>query len=297
MNGFHFLRPWALLLLPLAAFVLWRFSRSTDPLRGWRSQMDADLLDALRAGEGLQARMNLIRLSLMVLLGILIVAGPVWRITPSPFAEDQAVLVVLMDCSEDMGAAPPDPSALLQAQLKLEDLLKVRGDGKTALVAYSGTAHLVLPPTEDRGVLLSMARELSPDIMPRPGRDLTAAIRQAHTLLQAGPGSILIMTDRVEDSPESLGAVWQELGRPDVQLYSVVDPVDPGLRAVAKQLQAPVRVRTHDDEDVRALVNGIKRQVRQTAEEEGAQWQEDAWWLMLPLAGLFLAGCRREASA
>jgi len=294
MSGIHFLRPWALLLLPCIAFLLWRFGRVTDPYRGWRSQMEADLLAALKVGDGFQGQKQLMRLGLMCLLGTIALAGPVWRISPSPFAEDDAVLVVLMDCSEEMGTTPPEPSSLLQAQLKLEDLLRVRGDGKTALVAYAGSAHVVLPPTQDAGVLLEMARELSPDIMPRPGRDLGAALRQGHSLLKEGPGSIMILCDRVEEVPEALEAVWQELGRPRVQFYSLLDPADPGLTSAARRLQASVEVVTPDDADVRALARGIKRSVNPVADEEGAQWQEDAWWLLLPLAGLFLAGCRKE---
>ncbi len=50
LGQFHFIRPLTLLLAPLAIFFWWLWQRRTDPLRGWREQMDPDLLEALVIG-------------------------------------------------------------------------------------------------------------------------------------------------------------------------------------------------------------------------------------------------------
>ena len=51
LSNFHFIRPAALLLLPLA-FGLWlAWRKRADPLRGWREQIDPELLDALLVGQ------------------------------------------------------------------------------------------------------------------------------------------------------------------------------------------------------------------------------------------------------
>ena len=47
LANFHFLRPAWLLLVPVAITVWWFWQRRVDPLRGWREQVDPDLLKAL----------------------------------------------------------------------------------------------------------------------------------------------------------------------------------------------------------------------------------------------------------
>ena len=41
------------------------------------------------------------------------------------------------------------PSRLLRAKQKILELMAIRGDVNTALIAYSGTAHTVMPITND----------------------------------------------------------------------------------------------------------------------------------------------------
>ena len=42
--NFHFIRPAWLLLAPVAIVIWWFWRRSSEPLRGWRRQIDPDLL-------------------------------------------------------------------------------------------------------------------------------------------------------------------------------------------------------------------------------------------------------------
>ncbi len=52
-----------------------------------------------------------------------------------------------------------------------------------ALVAYAGSAHLVMPLTDDPTVLLPFLEALDPGIMPEAGRKASAALALAETLL------------------------------------------------------------------------------------------------------------------
>ena len=52
LANFHFIRPLWLLLVPLAIGLWWIWQRQREPLRGWREQMNPDLLAALVAGDG-----------------------------------------------------------------------------------------------------------------------------------------------------------------------------------------------------------------------------------------------------
>ncbi len=296
MMAFQLLRPWALLLLPVAVLVLVLSLQSQDTLRGWRKQVERPLFELLRVGTGQHARLELLRLGLFALFGIVALSAPVWRLAPSPFAQDESVIVVVLDCSEKMVPPGQEPSLLLQAQLKLEDLLERRGGGKTALIAYAGTAHLVLPATEDSSVILEMAREVSPEIMPRPGRNVEAALLQAAQALGDRPGSVLLITDEVEDSAEVLAQTWKSLGAPDLQFYSMRSPVSASMRTAARSLQASLVTVTPDARDVEELQRGFSPSLRSVADDEAALWQEDGWWLLLPAALFFVLGFRRELS-
>ena len=62
------------------------------------------------------------------------------------------------------------------ARLKIADFAAERTGQPLGLVAYAGSAHLVLPPTRDTSVVATMAAEISPAIMPKRGDDLAGAL-------------------------------------------------------------------------------------------------------------------------
>ncbi len=81
-------------------------------------------------------------------------AGPAWRPAPSPFVTETAPLVIALDLSPSMTGTDVAPSRLERAKQKIRDLIALRAGVRVALVAYAGTAHLVMPLTEDPTVLL-----------------------------------------------------------------------------------------------------------------------------------------------
>ena len=61
--------------------------------------------------------------------------------------------MVALDLSRTMDAIDVQPSRLERGKQKIRDLVGLREGARTALVAYAGSAHLVLPLTEDRRIL------------------------------------------------------------------------------------------------------------------------------------------------
>src|SRR5262245_18149100 len=125
--------------------------------------------------------------------------GPTWRLEPSPFASAQRPAKVLLKVTQSMLATDLAPTRLDRAREKIADLLAMRAGAPTGLIAYSGSAHLVLPPTPDGDVVLAMVKALSPDIMPRDGDRLADAVTAATKILQDGNqgGSIVVFADSV----------------------------------------------------------------------------------------------------
>ena len=99
------------------------------------------------------------------------------------------------------------PSRMERARLKIADFAAERKGRPLGLIAYSGSAHLVLPPTRDTSVVAAMAAEIGPAVMPRPGHDLVAALRLAARTLGECGGSIVVLADAAPPGDES---VWRE---------------------------------------------------------------------------------------
>ncbi len=300
-GDFHFIRPLWLLLVPLAVALWWLWQREADPLRGWRRQIAAELLEALVTGRSGGKRWRAWPLLAVWLLGLVAVAGPTWQLEPSPFADDASPLMILLKADASMEQADLAPSRLERARLKIADLAERRKGQPLGLIAYAGSAHLVLPPTRDTAIVASMAAEIAPGIMPEPGDRLDLALEQAQRVLAEGArgGSVVVLADAVDTDPALLEPVAEEFAVV-LQFLALNVPgssEDQSLRAAARRLSADVEAFSIEEEDVAAIVRRAARTPDALRGEQGGQWQEAGYWLVLPLTLLVLAAlCRRETA-
>jgi len=213
IDSFHLLRPWWLLWLLPAALLGYRLWQQQNHSSGWQRLIPAPLLQPLLEQQlGQQRRAPLLALGAAWLLATLALAGPTWERLPQPVYQPQSALVVILDLSPSMLAQDLKPSRLMQARLRLIDLLRARREGLTALVVYAGDAHVVSPLSQDRQTLLALAPTLSPAIMPVRGSQVEAAVERALALLNAGghrDGQLLLITDGV--TPAAADAVAAQL--------------------------------------------------------------------------------------
>lgn len=311
-EAFHFLRPaWLLALLP-AAGLLWVLSREESEQRAWRGVIAPHLLPRLTVG-GEEARRHIRPVHLLGVfwaLGALALAGPAWQREPAPFAEDQAALVIALEVTPSMLAQDVQPSRLERAVQKIHDLLELRKGARTALVAYSGSAHLVIPLTRDARIIETFAGELSPEIMPAEGDAPDAAVRLANAQLSDAnvAGSILLVTDEIPADR------WEDLsdqrtkGGAEVHVYAVAagpevvappgSPPAPALDSTAmadaaRAAGGELTVVTVDDRDVEELGGRIRRSVSRAAAQEGERWREGGYALVPLLAVIALVWFRR----
>jgi Ca-activated chloride channel family protein len=298
LESFHFIRPGWMLLAPVAVGLWWRWQRRTDPLRGWREQIEPVLLDALVVGRESKPQPLERWLLAAWLVAIVATAGPTWRLEPSPFADDATPLMILLKADISMETADPAPSRLERAHLKIADLAEARRGQPLGLIAYAGSAHLVLPPTRDTAVVATMAAEISPAVMPESGDRLDLALREAARVLADGKqgGSIVVLADSVETQAAS----WSPVADFPVQFLAInglESSQNESLRAAARVLKATVQPLRVDDEDVTAIARRSASTPVAQRGKQGARWQEAGYWLV-PLIGLiFLAGFRREKKA
>ena len=293
---FHFERPlWLLALLP--AIALWLLDRrSSDALLTWRRVIDPALLAHLVVGEDRRAIATPANALLVGwILTAIAVAGPTWQREPSPFTDAKPAVAVVLKVTASMLEQDLAPTRLDRGRQKLADILAAREGAATGLIAYSGSAHLVLPPTPDSEVVLNLAGSLSPEIMPRDGDDLAGALALAKRALssQAEGGSILIMADSIAPGASERFA---QAGHPPVTILSLSPAASggEGVDAAAKALNASLIATTADQTDVSAIVRRLDRvdQAR-NVEGEGQHWREAGYWLTPLLALLALLWFRR----
>lgn len=309
LAAFHFIRPgWLLLLLP-AALVIWAILRRQDPLRSWQAVISPELLRHLVVRK--EERRSRLRPALVMaaawFIGIFSLAGPTWQKEPTPLTEDLAALFIVLKVTPEMLSQDIQPSRLQRAAQKIGELLALRSGTRTGLIAYAGSAHLVMPLTSDPEVIRYFSAELTPEVMPEAGDDPAQAVALANRRLQASglPGSILLVADYVGPEQSRELARMRDTGGAEVHVFAVAggaevsvpagSPPAPALdeAAMARAARAGggalVRV-TPDDSDIRQLNARIDRSIAAAPLLEGERWADSGYWMLflfLPLVLLF----------
>jgi Ca-activated chloride channel family protein len=297
LAAFHFIRPWWLLLLVPALLLWWAERRSSDSTSRWQKVIDPELLKHLVTGAEASRRVRPGDVALLGwILGTIALAGPTWREVPSPFAAAARPAMIVLKVTPSMLTTDLAPTRLDRARQKLDDLLKSRAGAPTGLVAYAGSAHLVLPPTVDGDVVLTMAKALSPEIMPREGDALADAVALAASVLADAKlgGSILVLADTV--TPEQIASLAKPVVPVTMLAMAAADTVaaDSNLSNTAKALGASLITTSIDEEDIadvtRRLAAGAAPAL---GNGEGERWEEAGYWLMPLIALIALLWFRR----
>jgi Ca-activated chloride channel family protein len=318
IEEFHFLRPWWLLSLLVPIVVVWLSSRSGDIRSQWKGMIAPHLLDRLVVEAKQRSRIRPSWLLAVILaLSAFAAAGPTWQREQPPFVEDTAPLVIAVDLSPTMDAVDVTPSRLERAKLKIRDIIASRGGARTAVIAYAGSAHMVLPLTEDASLIETYTDALATRIMPVDGKDTAKALDMAEDMLskEETSGTILFITDGVEQKSfdafrrkSESGLVVLGVGTAEGGLVKTANGTfltgSDGNRILAKldleglkNLHAltgtDVATVTDDDTDVRWVIQKIRTHFAQKQAKEGDRWRDMGWWLNIPLAVLFGAAFRK----
>lgn len=318
IGDFHFIRPWWLTALLASVTILWLATRSTDVRSQWKAMIAPHLLDSLVIEAGRGSRISPSWLLAGVLaLGTLGAAGPTWQRQSPPFVEDTASLVIAVDLSATMDAIDVTPSRLERAKLKIRDIIATRGGARTALIAYAGSPHVVLPLTEDGALIETYTDALATRIMPEGGKDTAKALQLADQMLarESSSGTILFVTDGIEakafdafERQSANGLVVLGMGSADggpVKMPGGGFLTDAGGARVVAKLDvdllkslhsttgADVATMTDDDTDVRWVAQRIRTNFAQKQATEGDRWRDFGWWLLCPLVLLYGLSFRR----
>ena len=318
LGAFHFLRPWwLLLLLPIIGACFYALQQR-KAMPDWGNLIAAHLLAALTVGNNSQRWFNPLNLGLFILsLSVLLMAGPTWQRQASPFVQDNAVLVVALDLSKSMDQTDIQPSRIERAKQKVADLLELRGSARTGLVVYSGTAHQVIPLTNDPEIIRQYLSAVDSNMMPKSGKFPEHVIPLVDQMLReaAAPGTLLIIGDgvgpntvqefsqyfaqapyqllvmgmgltEIGQSTESSGASNALFGGAHLPLQ------ERALRRLASQSGGRYLASSFDKSDVRSINRLVDRHL-ELVDDSNRPWVDAGYYLLYPIAFFFLLWFRR----
>lgn len=316
----HWFRPEWLLALPLLGWLLWKLWHRQKRTGRWQMILPVAFHRVLLSGgNGRSSKLPWIALGGAWLLALLALLGPSWERVEQSTQKPADPLVVMLQLTPDMLATDKSPNRLEQARRKLYDLLQSRDDAQTAIIVYAGSAHTLVPLSDDLATSRNLLEALKPSLMPQPGQRADLAVEKALTLLDQGAlgqGRLLLITSSL--SQQEREGIRQALKGHNAQLLMlgigsrdgapVVDESgqflkddqgailvprldSPALRAFALEVDGRYRQARLDDNDLRGLglLDGPRhlRDRDQTVHLD--TWADQGYWLLLPL--LLLAAC------
>ncbi|TRO11555.1 VWA domain-containing protein [Ectopseudomonas mendocina] len=316
----EWLRPLWLLAVPVLAWLLWRLWHRERQSGRWQLLLPAAFHQALlKGGSGRSSKWPWLALGLAWLLAVLALLGPSWQRVEQINQKPADPLVVLLELTPQMLATDGRPNRLEQARRKLLDLLEARRDAQTAIIVYAGSAHSLVPLSDDLATSRNLLEALKPSLMPEPGRRADLAVTRALQLLdqaQLGQGRLLLITSALDEEERSgiqqalekrsvpllvLGIGSRE-GAPVVQEDGsflkdsrgaiLIPRLDVrGLRETAEAHDGRYTAIRLDDEDLRrlGLLDGPQAMRAAGEPTQLDSHIDQGYWLLLPL--LLLAAC------
>ena len=308
LTHFHFLRPEWLLLAPTLFIFEWLLQRfyaadreQNDPFKGI---VASELLRHLRVKAHRHrwfTPSNALRG--LLILAVLITAGPSWRQQISPLAEDAVPLVILLDTSDSMNTKDVQPSRLVRAKQKMTDLLALVPDKRTALIVYAGSAHTILPLTNDHDILANYMASVRSNMMPRSGKFAEYALRSVDIALAdtRQAASVLLVTDGLGSDSAIQIESWFNNRPHELIIYAIgsEDPLQSNaplarrqLKALANQVNGILIDDTVDAQDMAAVARALN-DAYIIVDDQALPWEDGGYLLVFPALLLSLLWFRR----
>ena len=318
MSDFHLIRPEALFLFIPVIGALFFYQRKKKLTGQWQQLIHPKLqpyvLEQSTSNGTSNHWLTTTPIVIAAILGVIALSGPTWEKQDSPVYNSREGLVIALDLSLSMTAQDVAPSRLQRAKYKIIDVLESQPSAATALIAYSGDAHIASPLTQDMKTVESMLPALSPYMMPVSGSHLVRLAQQAADLFnqaQSNPRKLLLVTDGVEQKDIdqatrilqennislSILAIGTDQGapivKPDGSFFNDAqgNVIMPGLEweqlvNLQDANDAKIARITNDDRDIQYLLNNqLQIGDYQKSEEnsEFDQWHDAGYWLVLCL--------------
>jgi Ca-activated chloride channel family protein len=197
---------WALLLIPLLAFLFLRAEQRRD--RRLREFVSPRLLPKL-AGTVNRFRRALKFLLLLLALGLAItaLAKPRWGYVYDEVKRKGLDLIFAVDTSRSMLSNDVSPDRLQRVKLAAQDLINELQGDRVGLIAFAGRAFLQAPLTIDYDAVVDAINDLDTKTIPEGGTNISDAINLAGQTFgksAIGNRALIIFTDGEELSGDAV---------------------------------------------------------------------------------------------
>jgi Ca-activated chloride channel family protein len=197
---------WALLLIPLLAFLFLRAERRRD--RRLREFVSPRLLPEL-AGTVNRFRRALKFMLLLLALGLAItaLAKPRWGYVYDEVKRKGLDLIFAVDTSRSMLSNDVSPDRLQRVKLAAQDLINELQGDRVGLIAFAGRAFLQAPLTIDYDAAVDAVNDLDTKTIPEGGTNISDAINLAGQTFgksAIGNRALIIFTDGEELSGDAV---------------------------------------------------------------------------------------------
>lgn len=131
-------------------------------------------------------------------------------------------VLIALDVSRSMLAEDMRPSRLERAKLAILDLLDALESDRIGLIAFAGSAFLQCPLTLDHEAFRLTLESVNPEIIPRGGSDISAAINEANAAFDSASNHriLILITDGEDHAGAGLSRA-REVAKDGVRIYTV----------------------------------------------------------------------------
>lgn len=316
----HWQRPLFLILLPVLVYLLWKLWNFHEIKGSWQKLIPSIFQPWLLRGTSTQeSALPKLLITLASIFSLLALLGPSWKHIEQPPLKIDAPLVIVMDLTPRMLSGDIPPNRLETVKRKLLDIIKARKDAQTALVAYSGSAHIVVPLSDDQATITNLINSISPNIMPQQGERADLGINKAVQLLnntqqnnQISDAEILLITTSLSQQEQT--AIKQTLANKPFTLNILGvgtaqgAPVLDNKGSFVKNATGNIMLSklnsnslqrfahseggyystiTLNDTDIHTLnlvnLKGQQRHIDDTENKATDLWQDQGYWFVLPI--------------
>lgn len=222
LHLFHFIRPqflwlFAIMFLIVAGYI-WKAKQSSKWIKIIAEPLRKYVIDNPSQKKQILPILFFTIAASLLILGL---AGPTFSKKKMPTVINESEVWFALDVSQSMMTDDISPSRLERAKFKIRDVLDEKTATKTGLIVYSGTPHIVFPPSIDNEVFISYMDVIGPEIMPVQGENYRLLLKMADTIFKklTVPGTFIILTDNIDeqmakslkrfrDSTENFVKVW-----------------------------------------------------------------------------------------
>jgi Ca-activated chloride channel family protein len=224
---------WIILLL--AAFYVWAFKRKIKLIERF---VDKGLLSTV--ADSFDAKRYWVKAFFLLLACILCVIAftrPQWGFKWEEVKRKGVDIFIALDVSKSMAAEDIKPNRLERSKLAIVDMLKNLQGDRAGLIAFSGSAFIQCPLTNDYNGFLLALNDVDTNTIPRPGTSISSAIKEALKGFEGGAKKYRVMIiisdgeDHEGDAEAMAKAAHAEgvniycigIGSPEGELISIID--------------------------------------------------------------------------